>query len=72
MHSLGRITSKKSDYKMCNLCGHLNWHENINCVVCDYENSFDIDEARISAWCDHEAEYQACLDENTSNIVYEV
>jgi hypothetical protein len=33
-HTLDKIISKPSDYKLCPLCGNVNWYENEDCYFC--------------------------------------
>lgn len=35
-HSLDKIQSKPSDYKICPACNKLNWYENEVCCSCCY------------------------------------
>jgi len=34
------IAEKRTDFKYCNECGHINWYENKVCVGCNKEDCF--------------------------------
>lgn len=68
-HTIERIAGKISDYKGCNSCGALNWHENENCVECGAFGGgtwiVDLDE-------EHYAEYLLETFEGDLGVVLEV
>ena len=34
-YSITQIAGKPNDFKYCNVCGHINWYENKNCIGCN-------------------------------------
>jgi len=34
-HTLGKIHAKPHDYKLCPICGNINWYENTDCIICN-------------------------------------
>lgn len=61
-HTISKIISKPSDYKICPFCGNINWYENNNCVVCNsFPNILSVvdlmTEEQMNDWYENEKTY---------------
>jgi hypothetical protein len=73
-HSLEKIISKPSDYKICTSCGNLNWYENEECIICgdDLELSELMDNEMMDDWFEEEKEFWMNVEDYTEEEVYGV
>ena len=55
-HSLDKIHSKLTDYKLCGRCGNLNWYENEKCIWCD-TTEFNNDQDLVKEFVENEMKF---------------
>lgn len=46
-HSIERILSKPTDYKICWGCQSVNWYENVHCVNCEHTTFHEMHDATV-------------------------
>ena len=56
MNTLGNISDKKEDFKICKECTKLNWYENKCCLECD-STEFNEREEYVKAWTESNFNY---------------
>lgn len=54
--TLGNITGKPTDYKICKECKKLNWYENEECIDCG-KKDFIEDEQEVLKWSNEEYQF---------------
>jgi len=42
IHTLGEINNNPHNYKLCDICGNINWHDNLKCHVCENELHYKV------------------------------
>lgn len=70
-HTIRRIESTPTDYKLCGSCGNLNWYKNKKCFCCD-STFFNNDEDLIKEFISNEKKFYTEEYEDGINIEIEV
>jgi len=56
MHTFGDIKNTQKNFKICEKCNKVNWHENTNCIECD---SGDLNSSpdKVNIWVEEMIDY---------------
>ena len=74
-NSLEKILGKPSDYRMCKLCGNINWYENTSCVFCGdetIESETTMSNEDMSDWITEEIQFWTEIEDYTKEEAYRV
>lgn len=64
-HTLDFIREKIYDFKVCEKCGSLNWHENEKCINCDSISFRETDNIDLEYLNEEINEYGICQEIDT-------